>query len=436
MKRRNFLRASGICLALPWFESLAADTPSGPPKRFCSVYFPYGACVAKAGDDAAEWGWFPHQTGRDFTFNKSLGMFEPMREQVTILSGLSHPGVRRIGGHDSGDTFLTGTPIDASNRFRNGISIDQLAAQTHHLGGATRFSSLVLSADGGTGMPTRANTMSYTANGQPIPSLNRPATVFERLFALKADSIEAQRLGLSRTGSHLDLLLDESRSLQRRLGKTDQVKLDEYLSAVRQVEQDVERAAGWLDVPRPRINAEGLVLDADDNTPRELIQTMFDLIALAFQTDSTRFATYQLGSMHGAISIATKFSSLLGLGKNTHGIAHGGRKKAGAETQGKWDQFLAGQVHRFIKRLADMPEGEGSVLDHTIVLYGSSNSTTHNNTNYPIMLAGGKAMGYQHGQHLNFDQDVPLANLYVTLVQRLGAPVGTFADSTGVMDQV
>lgn len=424
-------------MALPWFETFAAKQSGPPPKRFCSIYFPYGACVPKKDSEEAEWAWFPNETGRDFRFNRSLECFEPCRDQLTVLSGLSHPRVRSIGGHDSGDTFLTGVPISASNGFQNGVSIDQLAAKTCGLGKPTRFSSIVLSNDGGVGMPTRANTLSYTDQGQPIPSLNRPAIVFERLFGLNHDSIEAQRKGLTRTGSHLDFLLDEAKTLHGKLGKNDQQKLDEYLTSVRQVEQDVERAAQWLDVPRPKVNAEGLTLDADENTPAELIKTMFDLIVLAFQTDSTRFATYQLGSMHGAISIATKFSLLLGFDKNTHGIAHGMKQKGGAIRQGKWDQFLAENLKRFIDKLAAIQEGEGTLLDNTLIYYGSSNSTTHNNTNYPLLLAGGRSMGFQHGQHLGFDKSVPLANLYVTMLKQLGAEnIDSFADSNEPMSEV
>ena len=180
--------------------------------------------------------------------------------------------------------------------------------------------------------PAMSNTLSYSKDGQPIPSLNRPAFIFERLFGLNKDSIEVQRQGLAVTGSHLDLLLDEARGLNAKLGKADQEKLDEYLTSVRQVEQQVHRSADWLDVPKPQVNASGLTLDADDNTPKELIRTMLDLLVLAFQTDSTRFATYQLASMNGATSIAVKFSQLLGFGDDPHGLAHGWNKPGGAES--------------------------------------------------------------------------------------------------------
>ena len=436
MNRRTMLKAAGISLALPWMESLAGAQTKSPPRRFCSIYFPYGVSLPKQDGEYGQWNWFPKGSGKDFTFNKSLDVLEPFRDQVTILGGLSHPKVRRIGGHDSGDTFLTGEELSlATTGLKNSISLDQFMARTHKLGEGTRFTSLTLSSDGGTGMPTRANTLSYSRTGQPIPSFNRPAIVFERLFGLKGDSIEAQRKGLTRTGSHLDLLLDEAKSLQRKLGKADQGKLDQYLTSVREIEQDVERSTQWLKVPRPKVNAEGLSLDADNETPGKLIYTMLDLIALAFQTDSTRFVTYQLASMHGAISIANKFPNLLGFTNNAHGLAHGaGKGKKGAENKGKWDRYQAECLGYLIKRLSQMEEGNGSVLDNTCIFYGSSNSKTHNNNNYPLILAGGKNMGYKHGQYLTFGRDVPLANLFVTMQKRMGVKADSFADSTGSLD--
>ena len=234
----------------------------------------------------------------------------------------------------------------------------------------------------------------------------------------------------------LDLLLDEAKSLHRKLGKNDQDKLDQYLTSVREIEQDVERSARWLDMPKPKVNAEKLALDADNETPGKLIYTMLDLIALAFQTDSTRFVTYQLASMHGAISIANKFPSLLGFPKDAHGLAHGAGKGTGAENKGKWDLYQTKCFAYLLNRLSEMPEGNGSVLDNACLLYGSSNSKTHNNTNYPLVLAGGKNMGYEHGQYLKFGNDVPLSNLFVTIQKGMGVKADSFADSTGEMKEV
>jgi hypothetical protein len=305
-----------------------------------------------------------------------------------------------------------------------------------HLGGETRYPSLVLSTDGGVGIPTRSNTLSYSEDGQAIPSLNRPAFIFEQLFGLNRDSIEAQRRGLAVTDSHLDLLLEQARSLNARLGKADQEKLDQYLTSVRQVEQQVQRSTDWLDVPKPQVNASGLTLDADDNTPRELIRTMLDLLVLAFQTDSTRIATYQLASMHGATSIAVKFSQLLGFGNTTHALAHGWNKPGGAEKLGKWDQWQAENLAYFLGKLAAVREGDGSLLDSTTVLYGSSNSNTHNNLNYPLILAGGTSLGLKHGEYRRFGNDIPLSNLYLTLLHRMGVEQQGFADSRGELTEV
>ena len=432
--RRHFLRASGITLALPWLEAFADNgSAKVSPKRFCAIYFPYGVSLPDEKHEHAKWNWFPSETGRDFQFSESLKSLAPLRDQVSVIGGLHHPQMAGGGGHDSGDTFLTGAALKNGN-FKNSISLDQVMAR--ELGGETRYSSLVLSTDGGVGIPTRSNTLSYSEDWQPIPSLNRPAFIFERLFGLNKDSIEAQRQGFAVTGSHLDLLLDEARTLNAKLGKADQEKLDQYLTSVREVEQQVLRSADWLDVPKPQVNASGLTLDADDNTPKELIRTMLDLMVLAFQTDSTRFATYQLASMHGATSIAIKFSQLLGFGGTTHALAHGWNKPGGAEKLGKWDQWQAENLTYFLDKLAAVQEGNNTLLDNTVVLYGSSNSNTHNNLNYPIVLAGGKNHGLKHGEHRRFDKTVPLSNLYLTLLHRMGIEEKTFADSKGEMTEL
>ena len=163
---------------------------------------------------------------------------------------------------------------------------------------------------------------------------------------------------------------------------------------------------------------------------------MYDLIFLAFQTDSTRVATYQLGNMNGATSIAGQFPQLLGFGKKIHSLAHGWNKKGGDEALGKWDQYLAQQFSRFLTRLKETEEADGNLLDQTIVLYGSSNSTTHNNNNYPLLLAGGKQLGLKHGKLLEYTQQTPLTNLHVTMLNRLGVVTERFVDSTGELTEL
>ena len=435
LNRRTFLHGSGVSLALPFLECMAAASkPAARPKRFCAIYFPYGIVDRPAGAEHAQWNWFPTGSGRDYRFNNSLRPLENHRNELTILGGLSHPKGRQMGGHDTADTWLTGAELKAGH-LQNTISIDQLMAL--RVGERTRYSSLVLSTDGGVGEPTRSSTLSFSRTGQPVPAENKPRLVFDRLFGVNPDSLAKQRLRLDNSASMLDLVLDHSKSLRNRLGKLDQAKLDEYLSSVRQIERRVERSEQWLDVPKPQVAANGLSLEADDSTPRELIRTMYDLIYLAFQTDSTRIATYQLGNMNGATSIAGKFPQLLGMAENMHRLAHDARKSdEGAEPLGRWDEFLNEQLSYFLERLKSTPEGDGSLLDHTLVFYGSSNCQTHVNENYPLILAGGQKFGFRHGQFLKFAGATPLSNLFVTLLNRLDTPAESFADSKGEISEL
>lgn len=434
LNRRTFLRGAGVSLALPLLAGMETSAkPQAKPRRFAAVYFPYGVSLPPDDHEHAAWNWFPKGEGRDFEFNQSLKPLEPLRDQVTILGGLSHPHGRKMGGHDTSDIFLTGAELKGS-QLRNSISMDQVAAA--HFADQTRDASLALSTDGGVGESTRSSTLSFSRTGQPLPALSKPRQVFDRFFGIIEASKAAQGRELRNSASMLDRVLDNARSLRLRLGRDDRQKLDEYLSSVRQIEQRVERSEQWLDVPKPDVDAAGLHLDATDETPLELIRTMYDLIFLAFQTDSTRLATYQLGNMNGATSIAGKFPALLGYGSSMHQLAHGWNKKGGAEALGKWDRFLAEQFAYFVSRLKNSPEGDATLLDHTVLLYGSSNSRTHNNTNYPLVLAGGKGLGFKHGQFLKFGEDTPFANVHATVLNRMGVPTESFADSTGEMTRL
>lgn len=434
LHRRTVLQGLGATLALPFLDCMAGSVTSVVrPKRFCAVYFPYGVSLPKKGSDATQWSWFPDKVGRDFQFNESLKCLEPLRKQLTVMGGLSHPHGRKIGGHDTADIFLTAAKLKGG-QLKNSVSIDQILAAK--LGEDTRFRSLSLSVDGGVGEATRSSTLSFNRSGQPVPALHQPRMVFNRLFGVEDGSLEQRRQALQNSDSMLDGVMEHSKSLRRRLGKLDQKKFDEYLQSVRQIEQRVERSEKWLEVPKPKVDASGLHLDADDETPGELIKTMYDLMFLAYQTDSTRFITYQLGNMNGATSIATKFPALLGFGKSQHALAHGWNKPGGAEALGKWDRFRSEQLAYFLKRLSDTPEADGTLLDHTVVLYGSSNSNTHNNHNYPLVLAGGDKLGFQHGQFHKFGDDVPLSNLFVTMMNRVGLPTESFVDSTGEISEL
>lgn len=434
LNRRSFLQGTGVALALPWMECMGQDASvKKAPKRLASVYFPFGVSLPSEKSEYADWNWFPEESEGTFRFRKSLESLEPLRDQITVLGSLSHPAGRKMGGHDTGDIFLTGASFRGAD-YRNGISLDQYISA--YVGQQTRFGSLVMSSDGGVGEPTRATTLSFTAQGRPIPALSSPRHIFDRFFGAGDASSKAQRRKLQNTGSMLDLVLENSRSMKKRLGRQDQQKLEDYLASVRDIEQRVNRSTAWLDIPKPEIAEDAVNLAVDQSLPVEYMQAMYDLIFLAFQTDSTRVATYMLGQVAGATTIANAFPACLGLQGNWHGLAHGAGKGDGAEKLGRFDQLLANQLSSFIQRLSETQEYDGSLLDNTLVFYGSSNSKTHNNSNYPLILAGGKSMGFKHNQFLKPGANVPLSNVFVTLLDAMGIPHEGFADSTGELSEL
>lgn len=438
LNRRSFLRGTGVALALPALDVMAKAASVAEPRRLAAVYFPFGVSIQGEKSEKAEWGWFPKGEGREFTFNKSLQPLEAHRENVTVLGGLSHPEVRKIGGHDSGDTFLTGCDL-LSRDLHNTQSMDQVAAE--HFAGQTRFDSLVMSTDGGVGEPTRSSTLSYNRYGRPIPALNQPQQIFDRFFGAGDPDTRRHRRRLKSSGSLLDLVMEDAGKLRRRLGKFDQQKFDEYLDSVRQVEKRVARAQQWIDIPKPGLtdaDRERLQLDADSKVPTEYVATMYELMHLAFMTDSTRVATYQIASMGDATTLGGKFPQLLGIGKHLHGLAHDWNKAEGAEALGKWDRFLAEQFVTFLDRMRKTPAGpesDATLLDQTTIIYGCSNSTTHTNKNYPLVLAGGRGLGFKHGQYLKYGEDTPFANVFATMLQQTGV-TNRFADSTAILPEL
>ncbi len=441
LNRRTFLRGTGVSLGLPWLECMsgsshASAAEKSKAKRLCAFYFGFGVSLPKEDSDQAKWRWFPNGDGKEFEFTETLQPLEKHRDHLSILGGLSHPNGRRMGAHDTGDTFLTGAYLN-NKMLQNTVSIDQVAALAAPE--QTRFSSLVMSTDGGVGEPTRSSTLSYDHKGRPLPALNQPQQIFDRFFgAGDADVLRKQRRLRSAAGM-LDRVLEDSKSLRKRLGNHDREKLDEYLASVEEIERGVQRSQQWLEVPRPELSdqdRETLHLEADDEAPRNFIRTMYDLIYLAFRTDSTRVATYQITNMADCSSKAAKFPQLEGFKSSLHSLAHDWNKPGGAEALSRWDQFMAEQLSYFLDRMSDSKENEASLLDNTVVLYGSSNSTTHNNRNYPLVLAGGGDLGLQHGQYLRFEEKIPMSNLLLTMLHCVGSEQETFSDSTNDLTDI
>ena len=458
LDRRRFLRGTGIALALPVFASTVrptrADENTAQPKRLACFYMPDGVPMPLRDDPAyQDWAWFPHGNGKDFTWTKCLEPLDPLRSDVTILSGLSHPGARNIHGHANADQFLTGGPTGQSGDYQNTISLDQVYAA--HVGEQTRFSSLVLSTDGGTGTPRGAHTVSFNRNGRAIPAEHRPKRIFDMLF-VKNDANAARRLALSQ--SALDDLMHDARTLKKSLSANDQKMLDEYLQSVRETEIKIEKAKRWMNIPLPQVDVDHLQLDITPEDPRTYLQTMFELIYLAFKTDSTRVATYQLGRENG-VGISDYLARAVGFNL-THQLSHNTKEPGGWKNFGTYCRFLSEEFCRFATKLKSTNEsvGEGNMLDNTVLLFGSASSAFHLSRNYPLILAGGKNMGFRHGQYLNYagdnpdggawkggrepwqkeisHNDLPLANLFVTMLQRLGVQTEQFADSTGALADV
>lgn len=426
LSRRTVLQAAGVSMTLPWLEAMAADETSARRQRFFGGYFAYGVPVPD--DDAADrlqHGWFPLGEGRDYQAPAMHQSIMPMKDKITFLSGLSHPSMRRTSAHKGADYFLTGADI-LKTYDKQSISIDQHLAQT--LGKDTRFRSLVMSSLGGVNRPYRSSTLSFDRSGRPIPAQNNPAEIFRRMFGAVTES---EKNALASRGSIIDEILGEAKDLNLRLGARDRQKMDEYLSSVREVERMTERSKSWQNMPKPGVDAKALHLDADVSTPREYLTVMYDLLALAFQTDTTRVATFQTACEEAGLT--DRFPSAIGMAHSSHKLSH--EKKDYADTA-KYITFLNEMHSNFIKKLDSIQEGDSTLLDNTLCFYGCATSKTHQATNYPIILSGGSNVGFAHGSHLHYNDNVPLTNLFVTIANQLSRPTEKFSDSTGDLTEV
>lgn len=454
--RRKFLQGTGVALALPWLETFAADKPNkdDSPKRFVSIYHPDGVGLPLKSDPAwRDWCWFPRGGEKDFEFTRVLDVLEPLRSEITIYSGLSHPAARRVHGHSNADQYLTGAVIPGHGPYQNSISIDQVYAEKAEA--FTRHASLVMSTNGGIGGPRGAQTQSFNREGRPIPALNKPKQIFDMLFVTNGKDA-AERL--ARSKSSLDLLIENTRSLGRELSKRDQETLNQYLYAVRDTELKLARAQMWIDKPIPKVDTKNLHLDADPKEARLYFQTMYELIYLAFLSDSTRVATFQLGRENGE-GPHDLLSKAVGLGA-AHGLTHEVKKPGGWKNLGTYNRYQAEEFGRFVQRLKDTPEpsGKGNMLDNTFAMHGSASSSFHLSRNYPIISAGGKNLGFKNGRFLKFGkgnednqagagidtdagwqskvevEELPLSKMFVTVLQRLGVETDSFGGYSGTLN--
>lgn len=435
IKRRSFIKGLGIACALPYLEAMSKDVAANPNtiKRCVFSYIPNGVSLPDSKNKSfKDWHWFPHGEGKDFTFTKVQESLAPFRKNLLYVGGLSHPKSRNLLGHAAGDTWLTGGDIGGTT-YKNTVSVDHVASRT--IGKKTRFPYLALSCDGGVGYKSRVSTCSFDLNGRAIPTESNPREIFERYFSGNdAQSKAARKRRLAQGKKVVDLIMEDAKSLNSKLGKNDQHKMDEYLTSVNDIEESIKRTESWLDVPMKKVKVDHINFDAKQADPKGYTRTMYDLIALAFEADITRVATYMISREDG-MGFGDKFPSIVFGYKGHHGISHD-KTEGGYERWGRYDQFLVEQFSYFVEKLSKINDENGSILDSTMSMFGSACSTTHNARNYPIVIAGGQKLGLKGGQFLKFDEKIPLSNMFTTMLNTLDVPTKKFSDSTGELTDI
>lgn len=411
LSRRSFLRASGVAVSLPFLESLQtrAFAAKAPVKRrMVAVNVGLGLHAPNI---------VPQQAGRDYELTPYLKAIGEFRNDFTFISGTSHPEVG--GGHYSGKSFLTAARHPNSAGFKNTISLDQFAAE--RLGGETRFNSLALTIS--------SPGLSWSRSGVEIPAESRPSRVFKKLFLEGKPSEKSKQIERLRDGrSVLDLVLGNAKRMQHRLTGRDKEKIDQYFTAVREAELRLQKAQAWEKRPKPEVKVAEPRDELDRSKMIERIGQMYDMMHLAIETDSTRFITFYDTGMNAVPSIA-------GVDTDYHMLSHHAKDPQKIQQLTIVETEVMQALGRFLQKLRDSSEAGSSLLDNTMVLFGSNlgNASSHDTKNMPILLAGG---GFRHGQHLAFDQknNYPLPNLYVSMLQRLGLETDTFASGSGTMN--
>jgi hypothetical protein len=432
MNRRTVLRGlAGVSLALPLLEAMGSEVAEETPRRFCALYTANGVSLPQERNGLADWSWFPQKEGRDFEFGKSTEPLRRFREHLSFLGGLHHPSGLKADPHMCSDMWLTGAPLhNPKPGTFNTVALDQVVAQ--HTKQYCRQPSLVLSIDAGVGFLSRTGTISYNQEGKPIPAENNPRRVFDRLFRGDRASLAAQREELQHRIRLVDAVLESARALNQQLGQADRAKLDQYLTSLGEIESRLIASEKWIDIPLKPQDHSHLDLDvtSESDRPSDYYRNMFDLIALAFDADITRSVAFMLNREDG-MGISDTFPLKLGLGRTHHNLSHAGDKD-GQLAFARYDLFLSEQIAHFLGRLQEYRDASGSVLDNTIVLFGSGASTTHNPTNLPTLVAGGRNLGLRHGVHLRHAEQ-RLSNLYLSILHSLAIETESFADSTGVL---
>lgn len=427
LDRRQMLRAAGVCIGLPYFQSLgivyARHDKSGQDttekKRMVCIGNMLGfhpeAFWPEAAAAESTTGMTEH---RDYKLNRTTAPLAAIRDRMTLIGGLDHG---TSGGHFSIHTFLSGVrQIDAKSMPDANVTVDQYAAD--HVTGLTRFPTLTIGSESGIHGGCQ---LSWTRTGTRVPPITGPEQLFKLLFVgvSEHDKLSmADRFSLQ--GSILDMIQGDADRLERKLNQQDRNKLDEYLTSIRDVEKRIGLRRNWLDIPKP----EAPFAAPKNRNMVEDLPLLYDLIALALQTDSTRIATLEIGGDFNPRD--------LGVNGDYHALSHHGQLGDRIEALIKLETYQVEQFVRFIEKLSSMEENGKSLLEQSMVLFGSGmgNANSHTNTNLPVLLAGG---GFTHGRLLAFDRNSknrpPLTNLFVSMLQQFGVETDKFSTSTGTL---
>jgi len=419
ISRRSLLRGIGAMVALPFLECMtpvfARSAVQEAPARMLLISNNLGVLPKP---------FFPEGVGRDYQLSPYLSVLAEFRNEFTVFSGLSHPGV--VGGHSTENCFLTAARGPTKSGFRNQISLDQFAAE--RLGQATRFTTLNL----GVNIDKANRSLSWTRDGVLLPAEDSAAALFRKMFIQgNAETVQRQIRKLEERGSILDALLEDTRQFSRKLGSSDKARLDQYLTSIREVEERLQKASEWELKPKPSATQPPPDDIQDKKLFFEKLSLMLSMAQLALESDSTSIVPLMVDAF---ATPAFKLHPDQSTTDGYHNLSHHGQAVEKVKQLEDADRQQMRLLLHLLKSLADKPDGGRRLLDRTTILFGSNmgDANTHDNSNLPILLAGG---GFNHGQHLAFkrDDNKPLSNLFVSMLQQMGVECESFGSSTGTV---
>ena len=432
LPRRTFLRSAGIALSLPLLDAMIpahtalAKTAAAAKLRMGFVYFPHGAIMDK---------WTPTTEGENYELSPILEPLKPFRQQLTVVSGLGNRPAQSAAVHAIvPGTWLSCVHPRETHEAYGGITVDQMAAM--HIGQETPLPSLEVAteAPGGGGACDRSygcsysGTVSFRTPTTPLPMEYNPRSLFQRLFG-RGNTAAERKLQAQQYASILDMVVSEANDLRRSLGGPDRAALDDYLESIREIERRVQKAEKQY---LSKLALPDMPVGIPDAFPDQM-GLMFDMMALAWQADLTRIQTFMM-----AAEVSNMTYNHIGIADAFHPLSHHQNDATKKDKLVRIQRWHTEQFARFLKKLAEMPDGEGSLLDHSMIVYGSnmSNSDAHNQFPLPTSIVGGGAGRMKSGRHVRYPDHTPLSNVLLTLLDKAGVPQTVVGDSTGLLSEI